>query len=148
MRLTTRSRYGTRLIIDIAKNQDKGPVQVGDIAKREELSVKYLELLIRSLRQAGYLKSVRGAKGGHLLAKAPEDIKIGEIVEVLEGDILLVDCSRDDGYCSRKGNCPTLPLWQEIEDLVHDKLYSVSVQDLIDDQELVCIENMNGGKSP
>lgn len=132
MRLTTRSRYGTRLIVDIARHQDEGPVQVGDIAKREELSVKYLELLIRSLRQAGYLKSVRGAKGGHLLAKSAEEINIGEIVEVLEGDIQLVECSKNEDYCGRQKNCPTLPLWREIEKLVYDKLYSVTVQDLMD----------------
>ncbi|MFP3982739.1 MAG: RrF2 family transcriptional regulator [Desulfurivibrionaceae bacterium] len=132
MRLTTRSRYGTRLILDIAQHQDQGPVQVGDIAKREELSVKYLELLIRSLRQAGFLKSVRGAKGGHLLTKPPEEIRIGEIVKVLEGDTVIVDCSKDNEHCSRKDRCSTLPLWQEIEQLVNDKLYSVTVRDLMD----------------
>lgn len=131
MRLTTRSRYGTRLVLDIAKHQDKKPVQAGEIASRQGISVKYLELLISELKKAGYIRSQRGAKGGHMLTRPPKDISVGEIVELLEGDIHLTECHRNAASCPRSSTCPTRKLWKDVEDLVHDKLYSVTIQDLI-----------------
>ena len=85
MKLSTRSRYGTRMMLDLAQRYDDGPVQIGDIAKRQDISVKYLEQLIIPLKKAKYVTSVRGPKGGHMLAKSPEKITVGEIVELLEG---------------------------------------------------------------
>jgi Rrf2 family protein len=74
MKLSTRSRYGTRLLVDLARHNDQAPIQIGEVSKRQDISVKYLEQLIRLLKRAGFVNSVRGAKGGHLLAKRPEEI--------------------------------------------------------------------------
>jgi Rrf2 family protein len=137
MRLTTRSRYGTRLVLDIAQNQDKGPVSVSQISKRQDISVKYLEGLIWELKKAGYIDSVRGAKGGHLLNKAPEHITIAEIVDVLEGNSHLVECDPEDNPCPRAENCPTRRLWKDVEQLVYDKLSSVTIKDLMQQGNLL-----------
>ena len=77
MKLSTRSRYGARILVDLARHNDQGPVQIGEISKRQDISVKYLEQLIRPLKQASMVTSVRGPKGGHLLAKEPEDNLVG-----------------------------------------------------------------------
>ncbi len=92
MKLSTRSRYGTRMMLDLAQHYDEGPVQIGNVSKRENISVKYLEQLIIPLKKANFIKSVRGPKGGHMLAKPPEAITVGEIVRVLEGGINLSSC--------------------------------------------------------
>ena len=84
MKLSTRSRYGTRLVLDMARHYQQGPIQLGAIARRQNISVKYLEQIIIPLKKSNYVTSVRGAKGGHLLAKAPEEITVGEIVSLLE----------------------------------------------------------------
>jgi len=83
MKLSTRSRYGTRMMIDMGQRYDSGPIQIGDIAQRIDVSVKYLEQLIIPLKKAGYITSVRGPKGGHMLTRAPHEITVGEIVDVL-----------------------------------------------------------------
>ena len=93
MKLSTRSRYGTRMLVDMAQHYNEGPIQVGDIAKRQAISVKYLEQIIIPLKRAGYLKSIRGPKGGHVLARRPEEITVGEIVAVLERGTALVECA-------------------------------------------------------
>jgi Rrf2 family protein len=85
MKLSTRSRYGTRILVDLARNKDKGPIQIGEISKRQDISVKYLEQLIRPLKKAKLVTSVRGPKGGHLLAENPENISLGQVVRLFEG---------------------------------------------------------------
>ena len=80
MKLSTRSRYGTRLMLDMAQHYREGPIHLGDIAKRQDVSVKYLEQIIIPLKKAHYIESVRGSKGGHILTKPPEEITVGEIV--------------------------------------------------------------------
>jgi len=91
MKLSTRGRYGTRMMFDLAKHYDQGPVQIGDVARREGSSVKYLEQLIIPLKKAGLVESVRGPKGGHMLARPPEEISVGEIIRVLERGVSLTD---------------------------------------------------------
>ena len=92
MRLSTRGRYGTRLMVDLAQHYADGPVSLAEIAKRQDLSAKYLEQLIILLKGAGLIRSVRGRRGGYMLARRPEEISVGEIVETLEGKLSLVDC--------------------------------------------------------
>lgn len=136
MRLTTRGRYGTRLVLDIAQNQDKGPVSVNQISKRQAISVKYLEGLLWELKKRGYIQSIRGAKGGHLLTRPPEQITVAEIVDVLEGNSHLVECDLKDQPCPRAKNCPTRRLWKDVEKLVYDKLSSATIKDLMQQEEL------------
>jgi Rrf2 family protein len=131
MRLTTRSRYGARLLLDIARNEAEGPVSVSEISKREDIPVKYLEALIHKLKRAGYLESVRGPRGGYRLGRSASDISLAEIVRILEGDLKLVDCEGKDTVCGRIRDCPTRRIWKDIEDTVTRKLENVSVQDLL-----------------
>ncbi len=130
MKLSTRSRYGTRLLLDMAQHYDQGPIQLGDIAKRQEISVKYLEQIIIPLKKANYVLSVRGPKGGHFLAKPPEDITLGEIVALLEEGPSLAECSEHAEVCRRSATCPTRPIWKEAAQAMFDKLDAITLADL------------------
>jgi Rrf2 family iron-sulfur cluster assembly transcriptional regulator len=132
MRLSTRSRYGTRLLLDMAQHYPEGPIQLGDIARRQNLSLKYLEQIIIPLKKAHYLKSVRGPKGGHMLAKAPGEITMGEIVALLENGNNLVECIEAPASCERAGICPTRLLWKEVSEAVLAKLQAVTLADLVE----------------
>ena len=131
MKLTTRSRYGTRMLLDLAQNGGNGPVRVGEIAHRQGISVKYLEKLSRILKKAGLIRSMRGSKGGHLLAKPPADISMGEIVRALEGDLNLVTCWTERTSCPRLKTCATSKLWQEASKALLDRLDSITLEELV-----------------
>jgi Rrf2 family iron-sulfur cluster assembly transcriptional regulator len=131
MKLSTRSRYGTRMMLDMAQHYDKGPTQIGAIAERQDISVKYLEQLIIPLKQAKYVQSVRGPKGGHMLAKPPDEITVGEIVDVLEGGIHLTHCVENPDVCEKSKDCLTRTLWEEATQAVYDKLGAVTLSEMI-----------------
>lgn len=131
MKLSTRSRYGTRLMLDMAQHYDQGPVQLGDIAKRQAVSVKYLEQIIIPLKKANYIKSIRGPKGGHVLARPPEEITVAEIVALLEEGTSLAECADDARVCERADICPTRLLWKEAAEAMFDKLQSITLADLV-----------------
>lgn len=132
MKLSTRSRYGTRMMLDLAKHYDKGPIQMGEIAKNQNISVKYLEQLIIPLKKANLIKSHRGPKGGHILAVPPDKITMGEVVNILEGGIDLTGCIEDPKTCDRSIDCLTRNLWREATDAMNEKLYSVTLADMIE----------------
>lgn len=131
MKLTTRSRYGTRMMLDLAKCYDEGPVRIGEIAKRQDISVKYLEQLIIPLKKANFIKSVRGPKGGHMLAKPPEEITVGEVVKALEGGLGLLGCIENPDECKRSGSCLTKGIWEEATKAMYEKLNSTSLSEMI-----------------
>lgn len=131
MKLSTRSRYGTRMMLDLAQHYDQGPVQIGDVSKRENISVKYLEQLIIPLKKANFIKSVRGPKGGHMLAKPPEEITVGEIVRILESGINLSSCIEHPEMCDRTTRCLTRGVWEEATKAMYDKLNSVTLSKMI-----------------
>jgi len=131
MKLSTRSRYGTRLLVDLARHDDQAPIQIGEISKRQGISVKYLEQLIRPLKQAGYVTSVRGAKGGHVLAKKPEQIKLGDIVRLFETHSELVDCINAPEKCDLSDECRVRLVWQEATAVLYQKLDNTSIADLL-----------------
>jgi len=130
MKLSTRSRYGTRMMLDLAQHYDDSPVQIGEIAKRQDISVKYLEQLIIPLKKANYIKSVRGPKGGHMLAKPPEETTVGEIVELLEGGINLSDCIENPDTCDRSETCLTRCLWETATRAMYQELNSMTLSDM------------------
>jgi len=132
MKLSTRSRYGTRLLLDMAARYGQGPIQLGDIAKRQDVSVKYLEQIIIPLKKARYIKSGRGPKGGHILTKSPEEITVGEIVALLEEGTSLVDCTNDAGVCQRADVCPTRLIWKEVSEAMFDRLQAITLADLVE----------------
>ena len=133
MKLSTRSRYGTRMMLDLAQHYDEGPVQIGNVSKRENISVKYLEQLIIPLKKANFIKSVRGPKGGHMLAKPPEAITVGEIVRVLEGGINLSSCIENPEVCDRTSDCLTRGLWEETTKAMYEKLNSATLSKMINE---------------
>jgi len=133
MKLSTRSRYGTRMMLDLAQHYDEGPVQIRNVSKRENISVKYLEQLIIPLKKANFIKSVRGPKGGHMLAKPPKAITVGEIVRVLEGGINLSSCIENPEVCDRTSDCLTRDLWEETTKAMYEKLNSATLSKMINE---------------
>jgi len=132
MKLSTRGRYGTRLMVDLALHYDQGPVPLGEIAKRQNLSAKYLEQLIILLKGAGLILSARGRRGGYMLARKPEKISVGEVVEVLEGRLAVVDCILKPDLCNRSPECPTRNIWGNMTDAIKEQLYSMNLKDIMD----------------
>ena len=120
------------MMLDMAQHHDAGPVQIGDIAKRQDISVKYLEQLVIPLKKANYVKSVRGPKGGYMLAKPPEEITVGEIVKVLEGGVNLSDCIENPDICEKSTSCLTRGLWEEASRAVYETLNSVTLSEMIE----------------
>jgi Rrf2 family transcriptional regulator, iron-sulfur cluster assembly transcription factor len=131
MKLSTRSRYGTRLLLDMAEHYQEGPIQLRTIAKRQGIPLKYLEQIIIPLKKAGYVASVRGYKGGHMLAGPPEEIMVGEIVALMEGGCRLAVCTENPGTCERAGICVTRWLWKEAAEAMYEKLNAVTLADLV-----------------
>ena len=131
MRLSTRGRYGTRLMVDLAQHHAEGPIPLAEIAKRQSLSVKYLEQLIILLKGAGLIRSVRGRRGGYSLARKPKEISIGEIVETLEGKLAVVDCVRAPELCDRAPDCPTREIWVGMTQVLKEQLFSLSLEDIL-----------------
>jgi len=140
MKLSTRSRYGTRMILDMAQHHNKGPIQLGDIAKRQNVSLKYLEQIIRPLKRANYVKSFRGSKGGHMLNKPPEEITVGEVVALLEGGARLTNCSANPETCERVDSCLTRYLWIEASKAMFEKLSNITFADLMTLENFECKE--------
>lgn len=136
MKISTRGRYGTRMMLDLAAHHDQGPTPLREIAKRQDLSVKYLEQLIIPLKAAGYIRSVRGAKGGYTLARKPDKISVGQIIKVLEGGLSLVDCVEDPRVCEREKNCPTRDIWLRMSERLMEELSSLSLSDVLDGKKL------------
>jgi len=138
MKLSTKTRYGTRMVLDMAQHYGQGAIQLGEIANRQNISLKYLEQIIRPLKQADYIKSFRGAKGGHILAKPPEEITVGEIVAVLEGGETLIHCDTSPEDCERVDSCLTRYLWMEAATAMFQRLSAITFADLIALKKDVC----------
>ncbi len=136
MRLSTRGRYGARMMLDLAAHHDQGPTPLRAIAKRQDLSVKYLEQLIIPLKAAGFIRSVRGARGGYTLARNPDKISVGEIIEILEGGLSLVDCVEDSKVCQHEKECATRDIWVRMSRRLMEELSSLSLQDILDGKNI------------
>ena len=132
MKLSTRSRYGARILVDLARHDNQGPVQIGEISKRQDISVKYLEQLIRPLKQAKLVESVRGPKGGHMLAKNPEKITLGQIVRLFEGQSDLVECVSNPETCNMADDCQVRLAWKDATRVLYEKLDSTTIADLME----------------
>lgn len=147
MRLTTKSRYGTRLILDLALNSQEEPVRLSEISKRQGISLKYLEKLIRKLKKAGFVKSMRGPYGGYMLAKPVEDISVGDVVRVLEGTDAITDCTESNnvcGTCTRAGKCLTQYIWAETSKAMFEKLDSFRIDKLLERSDEIIKSSQTG----
>ncbi len=131
MKLSTRTRYGVRMMLDLAQKYGSGPVLLKDIARKEDLSEKYLSLIVLPLKASGLLKALRGSSGGYTLSRDPSKITLKEIVESLEGKIFLVDCVPDPKSCTRSGVCATRDVWQVVADKMTGTLESITLSDLV-----------------
>ena len=132
MKLSTRTRYGIRAILELAENYGNGPLQLRIIARDQRVSVKYLEQLMAMLKSAGIVRSVRGSKGGYILAKSPEQIKVSDCFECLEGSVITTECVEDESYCERTNDCIARQLWTEVQNSVMGVLQSMTLQNLVD----------------
>lgn len=126
------------MILEMAQHYGQGAIQLREIANRQDISLKYLEQIIRPLKEADYIKSFRGAKGGHILSKPPEEITVGEIVAVLEGGDTLIHCDKDPQDCERVDTCLTRYLWIEAAKAMFQRLSSITFADLITLKKDVC----------
>ncbi|MCI9367612.1 MAG: Rrf2 family transcriptional regulator [Oscillospiraceae bacterium] len=131
MKISTKGRYALRLMADIAQYGGDGPVSLRDAARRQQLSDKYLEQIVTPLARAGLVRSVRGAGGGYLLTRAPEEYTVGEILRPLEGDLAPVECATDRDFCQRSRECVTVELWQDIHRAVAAVVDGTTLADLI-----------------
>ena len=135
MKLSTKGRYGVRLMVDLALHHREGPVLLKDIAERQAVSEKYLWQLIPPLKNAGLVNSTRGAHGGYSLAKPPIQITLKEIVTTLEGPMSLVECVGDPSICSRAGICATRDVWKDVSQKILQVLESFTLEEMVQKQK-------------
>ena len=131
MKLSTRSRYGTRAILELAQNYGEGPLQIKIIARHQDISVKYLEQLMSTLKSGGLVRSIRGSKGGYMLAKAPIQIKLSDVFNCLEGPLNTVECLENESICARTADCVARGVWAQVQEVIINVLESITLQDLV-----------------
>lgn len=135
MRVSTRGEYGMRAMVALAHHYGNGPLSIADIARESSVPPAYLEQLIAPLRRAGIVESKRGARGGYILARPPEEIRVGDVFRVMEGPIAPMECVSEDvseQTCPLIGGCETRPIWIKLRDSMVDALDSQTLADLID----------------
>ncbi len=135
IKISTRGRYGTRALLDLALHQGEEPILLKDIARRQQFSLRYLEHLIAPLKAGGMVRSTRGARGGVSLARHPNDIRLSEVFQLLEGSVAPVECISDPGVCDRSGACATRDVWGEMKLAIDEILESTTLQDLVERQK-------------
>ena len=134
--ISTKGRYAIRVMIDLAENDHGSYIPLKDIAARQEISKKYLEIIVKDMVAGGLLIGASGKGGGYKLCRNPEDYSLGEILELMEGTLSPVAClAVEKNLCPRKGACQTLPLWTEYDSLVHDFFYNKKLSDLLQKKE-------------
>ncbi len=132
MKLSTRTRYAMRAVLELAEHYGNGPLQTRVIAQNQEISVKYLEQLMAALKSAGLIRSQRGAKGGYVLANPPETVKLSDVFDVFEGPVVTVECVANDKYCKKSVNCVARQIWCDIQRTVRNVLQSTTLKDVIE----------------
>lgn len=140
MKLSTKGRYGVKAMVDLAVNCKETPVSIKSISKRQNISEYYLEQLFSSLRKAKLIRSIRGAQGGYVLNKLPEEITVADIMEVLEGPIEISDCV-EGTVCHNIDCCATRLLWKKIKTSIDNVTHSVTLKDIVDDYNNIKIKN-------
>lgn len=135
MKLSTRTRYGTRALLELALHRNEEPIFLKDIAARQEISLSYLEQLVSPLVAGGLVRSTKGPKGGLSLAKSPEAITLSEIAGLLEGSLAPVECINNPETCTRSGSCATRDVWTKLKEAMDGVLESTTLQDLVEKQE-------------
>lgn len=134
MKISTKGRYALRFMIDLAQNSNGQPIRIKDVAKRQEISDKYLEQVVSLLNKANFVKSVRGPQGGYTLTREPKDYTVGEILRMTEGDMVPVSCLAGDiNNCERANGCVTLKLWEKLDNAISDVIDNTTLEDLLEE---------------
>lgn len=147
MKLSTKGRYGLRALIDLALYSEEEPVSIQSIAKRQNLSESYLEQLVRKMRTAGLVVSVRGAGGGYQLSRPAEEISVGDVLRALEGNLDAVSCSAGTEGCEGADLCVTKYVWSKINESITLAVDSITIKQLVDESRKirnkgqVCVQN-------
>lgn len=142
MKLSTKSRYSARILIELARHRKESPLQTSRISTKQHIPMKYLEQLITELRKEGFIQSFRGPKGGHRLAVDPSKISLGQIVRMFEGQTELVQCISDTEKCDLADECRLRAAWQEATEALYHKLDMISIESLIESQQHDNINNL------
>ena len=130
--ISTKGRYAIRLMLDLAQQGNSNYVPLKDIASRQQISKKYLEIIVKTLVDKNLLLTLKGKKGGYKLSRLPKDYTIGEILELMEGTLAPVSCLQDKSTpCERASFCTTLPMWIEFNNIVHDYFFNKKLSDLL-----------------
>lgn len=139
MKITTKGRYGLRALIDLAKYSEIEPVSINSIANRQGISERYLEQLMTLLKKAGLIKSIRGAGGGYVLAKAMSDISVGDVLRALEGSLESVECAgfNQEDSCEAAGGCVTKYVWKRINESINQTVNEISLKQLVEESKAV-----------
>ena len=131
MKISAKIRYGARAMLELASHYGEGPIELKEIAKKENISIKYLEQVINPLRSNGLVKAIRGSKGGYSLAKPPSEICLYDVIETLEGPLKLIECLSDSKACQKVQSCVTREIWKEVSDAISKIFYSVTLEDMV-----------------
>ena len=135
MKLSTRGRYGTKVLLDLDLHHGAGPVSLKDISRRQQIPLHYLEHLIAPLITGGIIRSSRGAKGGIWLVKPPAEIRLSEAIPLLEGSIAPAECVTNPGLCDNADSCVTRDVWLEMDNAMNGVLESITLQNLAERQK-------------
>lgn len=136
MKISTKGRYALRLMLDLAVYNTGEPVSLKDVARRQEISEKYLEQIISLLNKAGFVRSVRGAQGGYMLTRDPAEYTVGSILRLTEGDLAPVSCvGAERTVCDRKESCVTVRIWEMINEAVNGVVDHITLADMVGWQE-------------
>lgn len=131
MKISTKGRYALRVMVDLAINSNENYITIKEIAKRQEITNKYLEQIVALLNKAGFLESARGNSGGYKLAKKPKEYIVGDILRATEGDLTPTYCLTKDNKCSRKKDCKTYSFWNGLDNVITEYVNSKTLEDLI-----------------
>lgn len=143
MRISTKGEYGLRALFDLAQHEGEGPIQSALIASRQQIPENYLSQLLLIMRKAGLINSIRGPQGGHLLARPPQEINLGEVLTVLEGPLLPMECVDPDFTdCCLLDVCVIRDVWRDLKAATDDVLYSTTLADLLESRTERAVEAM------
>ncbi|MCC3867188.1 MULTISPECIES: RrF2 family transcriptional regulator [Terrisporobacter] len=133
MKLSTKGKYGLKAIFELSLHVNEGPMPLNMIASKQKIPEQYLEQIFSTLKKSKLITSVRGAQGGYLLNKAPDEVTVGDVLAILEGPVALSQCIIDEGVCENSNDCSTKLVWEKLKKGIEDVLNSITLQDMVDD---------------
>lgn len=147
MKISTKGRYGLRVMIDLATHGGDKHIPLREISERQNITVKYLEQIMTPLLKAGFVNSFRGNSGGYQLKKSADEVTVGEIIRTMEGSLAPVACLEgEENSCPQRNECQTLPVWEKLDQLIEDYLNGIVLSDLIDGGEHETCPLTQGGR--